>query len=65
MENMEQLTVGRAEELLCEWASAVADRDVVVLSALAAGVSKVRIHALTGLARTTINDIEKSVRNRP
>jgi hypothetical protein len=46
-----------AEARALAWAVAVADRDVVVLRCLADGLSKHRVHTLTGIARTTIDDI--------
>ena len=45
------------EQELTEWAAAQADRDNLVRAALAAGVTKQRVHQLTGIARTTINRI--------
>lgn len=46
-----------AEKQLTEWAANNAHRDDLVRAALAAGVSKNRIHTLTGIARTTIDRI--------
>ncbi|MDH2428408.1 hypothetical protein [Sphaerisporangium sp. TRM90804] len=46
-----------AERVLSEWAANVARRDDLVRAANAAGVSKHRIHTLTGIARTTIDRI--------
>ncbi|HWM96702.1 MAG TPA: hypothetical protein VNO54_06560 [Streptosporangiaceae bacterium] len=60
---MSELTVRQAEWELSEWEETVADRDRRVLSALAAGVRKARVHALTGISRTKIDAIEKSARN--
>jgi len=48
-----------AEADLREWASTLADRDNRVRRAHAKGVSKHRIHALSGIARTTIDRILK------
>jgi hypothetical protein len=45
----------RGEDLLIAWASV--KRNDVVRAASAAGVSKNRIHVLTGIARTTIDRI--------
>ena len=45
------------EQELAEWAASQADRDNLVRAALAAGVTKQRVHELTGIARTTINRI--------
>ena len=50
---------GRLEAELIEWAMAQADRDNLIRAALAAGVTKQRVHELTGIARTTINRIVK------
>lgn len=55
----EGLTLKEAEARLTAWAEANAQRDQVVRAALAAGVSKIRIHAITGIARSTINAIAK------
>lgn len=48
-----------AEHDLLDWAATVADRDARVLTALLANHSKNRVHTLTGIARTTIDDILK------
>ena len=40
-----------------EWDKWNATRDSLVLAALAAGITKHRIHVLTGMARTTIDKI--------
>ena len=64
MENMGELTVRQAEDGCRTWREWAGLRDVVVINALAAGVPKVRVHALTGIARTTIDSIEKSARKR-
>lgn len=48
-----------AEHDLLDWTATVADRDARVLTALLAGLSKNRVHTLTGIARTTIDDILK------
>lgn len=52
-----RLTPGEAERLLTEWAASFGGRDALVLAAYRAGVSKHRIHALTGIARTTLDRI--------
>jgi hypothetical protein len=44
-----------AERALVAWAAV--DPDALVLAAVQAGISKVRIHELSGLARTTIDRI--------
>jgi hypothetical protein len=49
------------EQALARWAaerkSLAETRDPLVRSALKAGISKHRIHVLSGIARTTIDDI--------
>jgi len=58
----------RLEESLKGWASDVErlaeQRDRLVTHAVALGISKNRIHILTGLARTTIDLILKEEGNR-
>ena len=58
---MKELTVRQARELLAAWAAeqdAVAGRrDEVVRAAVDAGLSKIEVHRLTGIARTTIDRI--------
>lgn len=54
---MTELTVRQARELLAEYASIVASRDARVRIAWTSGVSKAEIHRLTGLARSTIDQI--------
>jgi hypothetical protein len=51
------VTPEEAEQLLIEWAMVARDRDNRVRAALAAGVSKYRVHELTGLGRATIDRI--------
>lgn len=46
-----------AEKALTDWAANNARRDDLVRAARAAGVTKNRIHVLTGIARTTIDRI--------
>lgn len=60
---VQELTVRQAEDLLTEWGVMAADRDARVLTALASRVSKRRISALTGLARSTIDSIEQAHAN--
>lgn len=56
----------QAERELLAYAAAVARRDELVRAARRAGISKNRIHALTGIARTTIDRIvEESERSMP
>jgi hypothetical protein len=54
---METLTIRQAEEQLTELGMTLADRDTVIRLAAGAGVSRRRMSALTGLARTTIDRI--------
>lgn len=54
---MPSLDITRAEAFLILWAETFRVRDGIVLMAHAAGVSKNRIHELTGIARTTIDRI--------
>jgi hypothetical protein len=51
------MTREEAELMLSEWATVVRDRDARVLSAVRAGVSKHRVHQLTGISRSTIDRI--------
>jgi hypothetical protein len=59
-----QLTQDQAERELVAWATANACRDDVIRAAYRAGVTKSKIHAITGIARTTIDRIleERTVR---
>lgn len=54
------------EDALTGWAAQRADvdtmRDFLVRAAVAGGVSKHRVHVLTGLARTTIDAITQNGR---
>jgi len=51
------MTAGEAERLLAEWAASSVGRDDIVVAAHRAGLSKHRIHLLTGIARTTLDRI--------
>ena len=51
------MTPGEAEQLLIGWAAGSSGRDAIVLAAHRAGLSKHRIHMLTGIARTTLDRI--------
>ena len=51
------MTREEAEAMLTEWATVARDRDTRVKAALAAGLTKHRIHVLTGLGRSTIERI--------
>ena len=46
-----------AEMALMSWALIHRHRDELVIAAVAAGISKNRVHVLTGIARTTIDRI--------
>jgi hypothetical protein len=46
-----------AEQILSEWVIVTRDRDTRVRAAVAAGLSKHRVHRLTGIGRSTIDRI--------
>ena len=46
-----------AEDKLIEWATVATDRDRRVRVAFAAGLSKMRIHKLTGISRSKLDTI--------
>lgn len=46
-----------AEQMLSEWVMVTRDRDSRVRIAVAAGISKHRVHQLTGIGRSTIDRI--------
>jgi hypothetical protein len=46
-----------AEQMLNEWAIITRDRDARVRAAVAAGLSKHRVHRITGIGRSTIDRI--------
>lgn len=48
-------TAAEAERLLTEWAAGNGARDGIIRTALEAGISKHRIHVLTGISRSTID----------
>lgn len=52
---MSSLTAERAS--LAEWREIFESRDTRILAAIRAGIPKTEIHRLTGVARTTIDDI--------
>ena len=56
-----------AEQELAAWAAANEYRDEIIRGAYRAGVTKARIHAMTGVARTTIDRViqEPAVRSSP
>jgi hypothetical protein len=47
----------KAEQMLSEWVTVTRDRDARVRAAVAAGLSKHRVHRLTGIGRSTIDRI--------
>jgi hypothetical protein len=47
----------KAEQMLSEWVAVTRDRDARVRAAVAAGLSKHRVHRLTGIGRSTIDRI--------
>jgi hypothetical protein len=51
------MTLEEAERLLTEWVTVTRDRDNRVRAAVAAGISKHRVHQLTGIGRSTIDRI--------
>jgi hypothetical protein len=51
------MTPWEAEEMLSEWVTVTRDRDNRVRAAVAAGITKHRVHQLTGIGRTTIDRI--------
>jgi hypothetical protein len=51
------MTYGEAERALARYAETTGGRDELVRAAFAAGLSKHRIHQLSGIARTTIDRI--------
>lgn len=52
-----KMTLEEAERMLSEWAMVTRDRDCRVRAAVSAGVSKHRVHLLTGISRSTIDRI--------
>ena len=46
-----------AERMLNEWAAVTRDRDARVRAAVAAGLTKHRVHHITGIGRSTIDRI--------
>jgi len=46
-----------AEQMLSEWAIITRDRDTRVRAAVTAGLSKHRVHRITGIGRSTIDRI--------
>jgi hypothetical protein len=60
------MTTEEAEQMLSEWVIVTRDRDARVRAAVAAGITKHRVHQLTGIGRSTIDRILASpVPGRP
>jgi len=55
--SVRDMTPGEAERMLSDWVMITRDRDSRVRAAIAAGVSKHRVHQLTGIGRSTIDRI--------
>jgi hypothetical protein len=51
------MTTEEAEQMLSEWVVVTRDRDARVRAAVAAGITKHRVHQLTGIGRSTIDRI--------
>ncbi len=51
------MTREEAEQMLTEWVIVTRDRDNRVRAAVGTGVSKHRVHQLTGISRSTIDRI--------
>jgi len=51
------MTREEAEQVLSEWVMVTRDRDNRVRAAVAAGITKHRVHQLTGIGRSTIDRI--------
>ena len=54
-----------AEQELAAWAAANEYRDEIIKAAYKAGVTKARIHAMTGVARTTVDRVLQDADSRP
>jgi hypothetical protein len=62
---MRDMTPEEAERMLTEWVAVTRDRDNRVRAAVAAGISKHRVHQLTGIGRSTIDRILASTPAAP
>jgi hypothetical protein len=51
------MSPAEAEQMLSEWAIVTRGRDARVRAAVGAGLSKHRVHMLTGIGRSTIDRI--------
>jgi hypothetical protein len=69
MDYMREPTVREARQMLTEWAAkqaaVSAERDIVIRQAVHAGLSKIEVHRLTGVARTTVDRIVDSPADGP
>ena len=54
---MRDMTPEEAEQMLAEWVTVTRSRDERVRAAVAAGLSKHRVHVLTGIGRSTIDRV--------
>ena len=55
--DMQDMAPEDAEQRLIEWVTVTRDRDTRVRAAVEAGLSKHRVHRLTGIGRSTIDRI--------
>ena len=55
--SVDYMTTEEAEQLLSEWVMVTHDRDNRIRAAVAAGITKHRVHQLTGIARSTIDRV--------
>jgi hypothetical protein len=60
---MRKITAQEAEARLLAWAQSNAERDPLIRAAHDAGITKNRIHTLTGIARSTIDRVLAKERN--
>ena len=51
------MTAEEAERMLAEWVTVTRSRDQRIRAAVAAGVTKYRVHKITGLGRSTVDRI--------
>jgi hypothetical protein len=69
MNYMREPTAREARQILTEWAAkqaaVSAERDIVIRQAIRAGLAKMDVHRLTGVARTTVDRIVESRADRP
>jgi hypothetical protein len=60
-----EVTLREAEQLLTEYAAMAVSRDDRVRTAYASGLTRHRIHVLSGLARNTVDRILSSAADGP